>query len=822
LPGEISDSRIVGDVLYAVSYENGYCWNCAQVERTNVISLDVKVPSKVAKVDELSFPSPDGQYGWGKRSVLVTQNRMFIGGRAEYGGDGSTIHVVDISDPTGKMVKGATVAAAGSIESRWQMDELDGVLRLVSQPGWWSTGTPPIVQTFQIVSSQDIKPLASMNMTLPSPERLRSVRFDGTRAYAITAVQTDPLFVLDFSDPAAPKQLGEVEMPGWVYHMEPRGDRLFALGFDPGNKEGSLNVSLFDVADATAPKLLDRVNFAGNWGQFAEDQDRIHKAFTILDSLGLIFVPYSGWSYSDGGYGCGSWQSGVQIVNFTKDDLVKRGAAPSRGTARRAFLHQERLFAVSDVAIETFDIGNQDQPAAKQNLALANFVNKVVPVGDQVARIGSDWYTSRTVLDVVPLDALHIPAQNAVDLEGALGTPDESKCWYGYWGADNTELFGFGTHVVAVAGYDERRIAVFDTSSGVPVLQGKAKISALAEGDPYYGYYGGYYGSGSIPDTGKPTVMIGSALVVLRRSSKWVEDKQQYEHSAALDVVDLSDPKLPKTYSVALPELLGATGLIVADGKAVFSHWAPSPTSPGKVRFYVDRLDISKPSAPKLTSVNVPGSLFGMDGSGKRAMTVSYSKVVETTSYAKCRQKWGDGAFFDWADGSSESGKCTGYHRTLGLVQVGSTSASVLDTEALADNLRIGRTALGTDRAFIESDAACYGCYGAAQPEILVASGFAAGKITLASVAIPSAGPYYYGTDLIADGTRAVAVRGYGSSVSLIDAKNASAPVASVLDTELDGYGYYSYSWGTSAAIIGDTLVLPRGEHGVKLIDLTP
>jgi hypothetical protein len=517
LPGEISDSRIVGDVLYAVSYESGGCWNCAENERTTVISLDVKVPSQVAKIDELAFGTT--QYGWGKRSVMVTQDRMFIGGRDEGGAQGSTITVVDISDPGGKLVKGASVPAAGEIESRWQMDERDGVLRVISQPGWWSMDNPPIVQTFQVASSQQIDPIASLSMKLPEPERLRSVRFDGARAYAITFRETDPLFVIDLSDPATPKQLGELEMPGWVYHMEPRGDRLLALGFDQGNAEGALNVSIFDVADATAPKLLDRVSFGGDWGQFAEDQNRIQKAFTILDQLGLIFVPYSGWTHgASSPYGCGSWTSGIQIVSFTQDDLVKRGVAPSRGSARRAFLHDERLFAVSDVAIETFEIANLDQPAAKANLALANVVSKVVEVGDKIARLGSDWYTSRSVLDVVPLSSIETPASNAVDLEAALGSSDESSCWYGYWNASNTELFALGgSRVVAVAGYDERRIAVFDVSSGSPVLESKLTIPALGgSGYPYYGYPG-YYGGGPVLNAGKANLQVGSALVVLRQ-----------------------------------------------------------------------------------------------------------------------------------------------------------------------------------------------------------------------------------------------------------------------------------------------------------------
>ena len=819
LPGEISDSRIVGDVLYAVSYENGSCWNCGPTERTNVISLNVKVPSKVAKVDELAFGGPNGDYGWGRRSVMVTQDRMYIGGRDASGAQGSTIQIVDITDPTGKLVKGASVAAAGSIESRWQMDEKDGVLRLISQPGWWSMSNPPIVQTFQVVSSQEIKPLASLNMVLPEPERLRSVRFDGTRGYAITFRQTDPLFVIDLADPKAPKQVGELQMPGWVYHMEPRGDRLLALGFDQQKPDGALNVSLFDVADATQPKLLDRVDFGGNWGQFAEDQDRIHKAFTILDSLGLIFVPYSGMTYTDSYYGCGSWQSGIQIVSFTKDDLTERGVAPSRGTARRAFLHDARLFAVSDVAVETFDITNVDKPAAKANLALATVVSKLIAVGDKVARLGSDWYTSRTTLDVVPIGAIDSPGADAVDLEAALGSASESKCWYGYWGASNLELFAHGSHVVVVAGYDERRIVVFDVSSGKPVQVGKATIPALSSGSPYgYGYWG-YYGTPVIPDAGASNLKVGNALVSLRRLSKYDYTDQSETFSVALDVVDLSNPKSPKHTSVPMPSALGTTGLIAAGGAALFSHWAPSPTNPSKVRFYADRLELGSPSAPKLSSINVPGSLLAVSSNGSRAFTVGYQKFVEKIDAASCYEKWGALASYeyDYASGNWEDGTCTGYKRTLSLVQLGGATAALLDAEPLPAMVSLQNFALGTDRVFFTSQ--CYDCYTIEPNQVFVASGLSAGQIQLAQLTLPKDDQYAGVQTLIADGTRAVLLRGYPQKVMVLDAKSPATPSLSTvaeLHDELYGYGYYA------AQVIGDSLVLPRGPYGVDVVDLTP
>ena len=176
LPGEISDSRLVGDVLYAVSYQNGHCWGCASKPATNVVSINVAKPSKPLKVDELAFENDGEQYGWGKRSISVTTDRIYVAG-PEYGQaqpENSTIQVVDISDAAGDLVAGTTVSIKGQITSRWQMDESDGVLRVISQPWtWWNNTVSPALETFRVTSSQQIAKLAHLEIKLPRPETLQ-------------------------------------------------------------------------------------------------------------------------------------------------------------------------------------------------------------------------------------------------------------------------------------------------------------------------------------------------------------------------------------------------------------------------------------------------------------------------------------------------------------------------------------------------------------------------------------------------------------------------------------------------------------------------
>lgn len=383
VPGEMADSRIVGNVLYTATYENARCFKCASKPRTVVTSFDITRPNDLRLVDQAFFQSnaPESfNHAWGsswKRSIFVTNERLYIGGHADIEpttlAQGTSpegiIDVLDVTDPNGKLGPGAHITVAGALLSRWQIDERDGILRVVSQKGAGRTSNGigfPEVSTFTIASSQSFVPLGRTPLKLPRQEGLCTVRFDQDRAYAITYNQTDPLFVIDLRDPANPKARGELHMPGFMFHLEPYGDRLLGLGLDRTDKQGSLNVSLFDVSNMDDPKMIQRAAF-GVTGfsedymilnfEIPEDQDRIHKAFRVLDG-GLVVVPHS-VPQSKGYYATGSCAGGgaVQLVQWSGDTLIKQASLSTKGNARRAFLNQGEIVTVSDSNVTSFDDG---------------------------------------------------------------------------------------------------------------------------------------------------------------------------------------------------------------------------------------------------------------------------------------------------------------------------------------------------------------------------------------------------------------------------------------------------------------------------------
>jgi hypothetical protein len=119
-------------------------------------------------------------------------------------------------------------------------------------------------------------------------ERLEGIRFDGDTAYAVTFLQTDPFYVLDLSDPVAPKVAGEVQLPGFSAYLHPVGGGR-VVGFGPG-ASGRVEAKLFDVSNPAAPKVVDEL-VLGDESPVVSD----HHAFVDLGD-GRFAVPVTTWN----------------------------------------------------------------------------------------------------------------------------------------------------------------------------------------------------------------------------------------------------------------------------------------------------------------------------------------------------------------------------------------------------------------------------------------------------------------------------------------------------------------------------------------------
>ncbi len=95
---------------------------------------------------------------------------------------------------------------------------------------------------------------------LAEDERVYAVRFFGDTGYFVTYRQIDPLFAVDLSDPAAPKILAELKLPGFSEYLHPYGEGLlFGLGYSVNESRGwteNLKLYMFAISDPAAVSEL--------------------------------------------------------------------------------------------------------------------------------------------------------------------------------------------------------------------------------------------------------------------------------------------------------------------------------------------------------------------------------------------------------------------------------------------------------------------------------------------------------------------------------------------------------------------------------------
>lgn len=126
-------------------------------------------------------------------------------------------------------------------------------------------------------------------------EQIRSARYIGNYAYIVTFRQTDPLFVINCSDPKNPKIESELKLPGFSRYLHPVGGGLLVgIGNDgdENNSDNNMKVSLFSVVDPQNPKELSSVRVGNKDDYVQSNVFYSYKAFVPLPN-GEFAVPLS-------------------------------------------------------------------------------------------------------------------------------------------------------------------------------------------------------------------------------------------------------------------------------------------------------------------------------------------------------------------------------------------------------------------------------------------------------------------------------------------------------------------------------------------------
>jgi hypothetical protein len=386
-------------------------------------------------------------------------------------------------------------------------------------------------------------------------------------------------------------------------------------------------------------------------------------------------------------------------------------------------------------------------------------------------------------------------------------------------------------------GHDTMTIEVVDLSGDQPEIAGEIALEPTGSNQNVSSYYGGF-------------VQTDRALLVGRGTGYYAySGSSESEPTFAYDVIDLSDGAEAEVVTrIDVPAPLarggwgyGAMGCMVdmawgwywgsGDGMALASgnvvasqHEENVDDGTGRVRYYLDRIDLSNPSEPQfLDSVNIPGQILRYDDENKRLVSVDYTpEVVEGQTESTCYQTaYGASWQYDLEaleangyDYANTPGSCLRWHRRLhSLVLEGDKArrVSLVDLDSETDGARrtSQQIAVSDSRIFFQSYGYGADGYNLFDPKLVTLGYGENGELTqLGSITPDLDIPY---GSLAARGERAF-ISGYGKLEVITSAGNE----LSSKTHDLRSYQCY----GGALEVAGDQALCALGEYGVQSIPL--
>jgi len=185
----------------------------------------------------------------------------------------------------------------GTILNQFSMDEADGYFRIATTSDHLSVEGSGSSNNVYILNP-DLKMTGSLEGLAPG-ESIYSARFMGDRAYMVTFKKIDPLFVLDLSDPASPRVLGSLKIPGYSDYLHPYDENhIIGLGKDSVAAESAqgdfawhqgIKMAIFDVTDVANPREMYKTVIGDRGTDSYALND--HKAFLFDREKNLLVLP---------------------------------------------------------------------------------------------------------------------------------------------------------------------------------------------------------------------------------------------------------------------------------------------------------------------------------------------------------------------------------------------------------------------------------------------------------------------------------------------------------------------------------------------------
>lgn len=626
VPGYILESRLVGKILYVVSRNS---W----VERTTNSDGSIQAVSRsglaITKIDLNDPDNPvaspalrlDGtNYSYWSAQVQATSSDALLISTRRYDSNlrqsFSTVHVIDISDPSRDPVVSHRLPIAGQVLKKFDMHLRSDILTVVSQV-WRGTNRQRFasVETFDL--SRSTPKLDQIEFA--NNESITASRVVGDLLYVVTFLRIDPLFVIDLRHPGKLRILSELEIPGFSTYLEPLDEEtLLSIGV-----EGSqIAVSWFDVSDPTNTSLASRVTIGDKDGWSWSEANWDEKAFGFFPDDDLLLVPYSGHVPGEG------WKSGVQLVELGDKELTARGNIPTDFPARRAKVIGDAVVAISGRSLRSLDVSDRDNPKPLAELVLAWPVDSVHRVGNRLVQLergpGGFYHWGPTTTNATSY--LHVsPADDTDELITSLVLPG-GRLVGSFRKGDC--LFTAHSNTVQVKGEEGQQYQHIFTTNVVdlgdpdrPIIVGST--SSTSEPNQYWGGSADYTGA-LLPDgtlVWHPTRVnhfIWFDVITLRGDALF---PPFYGGGSSMvytvDIRDKSAPAILAEAELNMRERGWSDGEPILHGSSLFYSMSESLSVTDEEgnrkwmsQHWMGELDLSNPAAPAAKElIEIPGTL---------------------------------------------------------------------------------------------------------------------------------------------------------------------------------------------------------------------
>ena len=351
--GYYVSSRMIGDYVYLVTSQ--YIYNPVKgTPITYIPSTTDGTESKLLMPTDLYVgPNPQNAAYSVIGSINLKNGSNFASAKAVFGGtselyanaehlllafaryeeevlpiapdkDGKNVQITRGSSSTdlvllglseGQITKIAEGNVPGSLLNQFSMDEYKNAIRIVTnQNAWEQKIFTDGVDTYEY-DSTSANALYTLDLNLAilgkienlaKDEFVKSVRFDGEIGYFVTFRQTDPLFAVDLSNPAKPRVLDALKIPGFSEYLHVfKQNLLLGIGYaadeDTGAMQG-VKLSMFDTTDKTNVKEVTTAKVDASWTVVGSN----HKAILVDAEKNLIAFPadsnYYIYRYTDKGF----------------------------------------------------------------------------------------------------------------------------------------------------------------------------------------------------------------------------------------------------------------------------------------------------------------------------------------------------------------------------------------------------------------------------------------------------------------------------------------------------------------------------------------